>query len=65
MRKALDLEQHVVADMTELLGTPNISDFYPGLARFNLKGVTKKMNVLEKRYDKIFESMIDQRQKMD
>ncbi|KAG5592995.1 hypothetical protein H5410_043509 [Solanum commersonii] len=53
--------RHVVADMTELLGTPNISDFYPGLARFDLQGVTKKMNVLEKR----FESMIDQRQKID
>ncbi|KAM3396827.1 flavonoid 3'-monooxygenase [Capsicum galapagoense] len=57
--------RHVVTDMTELLCTPNISDFYPGLARFDLQGVTKKMNVLAKRFDKIFDSMIDQRQKMN
>ncbi|XP_060207256.1 geraniol 8-hydroxylase-like [Lycium barbarum] len=57
--------RHVVTEMTELLGTPNISDFYPGLERFDLQGVTKKMKVLAKRFDRIFESMIDQRQKMD
>ncbi|XP_009762891.1 flavonoid 3'-monooxygenase CYP75B137-like [Nicotiana sylvestris] len=55
----------VVTEMTELLGTPNVSDFYPGLARFDLQGVTKKMKVLAKRFDRIFETMIDQRQKMD
>ena len=32
---------------------------------FDLQGVTKKMKVLAKRFDTIFESMIDQRQKMD
>ncbi|KAK4728565.1 hypothetical protein R3W88_021553 [Solanum pinnatisectum] len=57
--------RHVVNEMTELLGTPNVSDFYPGLDWFDLQGVTKKMKVLAKRFDKIFESMIDQRQKMD
>ncbi|WMV43681.1 hypothetical protein MTR67_037066 [Solanum verrucosum] len=57
--------RHVVNEMTELLGTPNVSDFYPGLDWFDLQGVIKKMKVLAKRFDKIFESMIDQRQKMD
>ena len=57
--------RHVVTKMTELLGTPNLSDFYPGLARFDLQGVTKKMKVLAKRFDKIFESMIDKRQDID
>ncbi|XP_049361416.1 flavonoid 3'-monooxygenase CYP75B137-like [Solanum verrucosum] len=57
--------RHVVTKMTELLGTPNLSDFYPGLARFDLQGVTKKMKVLAKRFDKIFESMIDKRQEID
>ncbi|MCD7459666.1 hypothetical protein HAX54_041583 [Datura stramonium] len=57
--------RHVVTEMTELLGTPNLSDFYPGLAWLDLQGVTKKMRVLATRFDKIFESMIDQRQKLD
>ncbi|XP_010325462.2 flavonoid 3'-monooxygenase CYP75B137-like isoform X3 [Solanum lycopersicum] len=55
----------VVTKMNELLVTPNLSDFYPGLAWFDLQGVKKKMKVLAKRYDNIFESMIDQRQKMN
>ena len=57
--------RHVVTKMNELLVTPNLSDFYPGLAWFDLQGVKKKMKVLAKRYDNIFESMIDQRQKMN
>ncbi|MCD7459665.1 hypothetical protein HAX54_041582 [Datura stramonium] len=57
--------RHVITATTELLGTPNVSDFYPGLAWFDLQGVTKKMKVLAKRFDKIFVSMIDQRQKLD
>ncbi|XP_016482877.1 flavonoid 3'-monooxygenase CYP75B137-like [Nicotiana tabacum] len=55
----------VVTSITELLGTPDVSDFYPGLARFDLQGVTKKMKVLAKRFDKIFETIIDQRRKTD
>ncbi|KAM1811566.1 hypothetical protein ACFX11_028453 [Malus domestica] len=35
--------REVVSEMTELLGKPNVSDFYPGLARFDLQGVVKKM----------------------
>ncbi|XP_059639997.1 flavonoid 3'-monooxygenase CYP75B137-like [Cornus florida] len=57
--------RQVVADMTSLLGKPNVSDFYPGLARFDLQGVQKEMKVLAQRFDRIFESMIDQRLKMD
>ncbi|XP_070040235.1 cytochrome P450 93A2-like [Nicotiana tomentosiformis] len=55
----------LVTGMTELIGTPDVSDFYPGLARFDLQGVTKKMKVLAKRVDKIFETIIDQRRKTD
>ncbi|PHU28424.1 hypothetical protein BC332_00517 [Capsicum chinense] len=57
--------RHAVSDLTGLLGTPNVSDFYPGLSWFDLQGVTKKMKVLVKRFDNIFESMIEQRQKLD
>ncbi|XP_049361418.1 flavonoid 3'-monooxygenase CYP75B137-like [Solanum verrucosum] len=56
--------RHIVTEMAALVSIPNYSDFYPGLAWFDLQGVTKKMKVLAKRFDKIFESMIDQRQKL-
>ncbi|KAL8101264.1 hypothetical protein AgCh_033224 [Apium graveolens] len=55
----------VVNEMTMLLGTPNVSDFYPGLTRFDLQGVRKKMKVLAKKFDDIFETMIKKRQDMN
>ncbi|KAL7188694.1 hypothetical protein ACSBR1_038538 [Camellia fascicularis] len=51
--------------MIRLLGKPNISDFYPGLARFDLQGIEKKMRGVMKRVDEIFDMMIDQRMKRD
>ncbi|WMV07733.1 hypothetical protein MTR67_001118 [Solanum verrucosum] len=57
--------RHVVTEMAELVSIPNLSDFYPGLACFDFQGVVKKMKVLVKRFDKIFDNMIDQRQKLD
>ncbi|KAL0312792.1 UNVERIFIED_CONTAM: Flavonoid 3'-monooxygenase [Sesamum radiatum] len=56
--------KQVVGEMTELLGMPNLSDFYPGLERFDLQGVQKKMKGLAQRFDKIFETIIEQRLKM-
>lgn len=57
--------RQVVAEMTELLGKPNLSDFFPGLARFDLQGIQKRMKGLAKRFDRIFQNIIDQRLKMD
>ncbi|KAK4728578.1 hypothetical protein R3W88_021566 [Solanum pinnatisectum] len=57
--------RHVVTEMAALCSIPNLSDFYPGLAWFDFQGVTKKMKVLAKRFDEIFESIIDQKQKLD
>ncbi|CAL5355974.1 unnamed protein product [Camellia sinensis] len=57
--------RQVVAEMTELLGKPNLSDFFPGLARFDLQGIQKQMKGLAKRFDRIFQNIIDQRLKMD
>ncbi|GAA0184579.1 hypothetical protein LIER_31867 [Lithospermum erythrorhizon] len=57
--------REVVAEMTALLGFPNLSDFYPSLAMFDLQGVKKKMKKLVHRFDVIFETMIEQRLKMD
>lgn len=50
--------REVVAHMTELLGKPNLSDFFSGLAWFDLQGVEKQMRSLAQRFDKIFEKMI-------
>ncbi|XP_057463205.1 flavonoid 3'-monooxygenase CYP75B137-like [Actinidia eriantha] len=53
--------RQVVTEMTELLGKPNLSDFFPGLARFDLQGIREQMKGLAKRFDRIFDVMIDQR----
>ena len=57
--------REVVSEMTELLGKPNVSDFFPGLARFDLQGIKKQMVGLAKRFDRIFDVMINQRLKID
>ncbi|XP_058764061.1 flavonoid 3'-monooxygenase CYP75B137-like [Vicia villosa] len=63
-RESLGAEfREAVAEMTQLLGKPNLSDFFPGLARFDLQGVVKEMNALVPRFDKIFEKMIGERMK--
>ncbi|KAG5244931.1 flavonoid 3'-monooxygenase [Salix suchowensis] len=55
----------MVAEMTELLSKPNVSDFFPGLARFDLQGVVKKMRGLAMKFEQIFEKMIDKRLEAD
>ncbi|XP_059641344.1 flavonoid 3'-monooxygenase CYP75B137-like [Cornus florida] len=57
--------KQVAAEITCLMGKPNLSDFYPGLARFDLQGIEKQMNGLVVRFDRMFDIMIDQRLKMD
>lgn len=57
--------REAVNEMTGLLGKPNVSDFFPGLARFDLQGVEKQMKTLVARFDKIFEKMIGQRVEME
>lgn len=56
--------RQVVTEMTEHLGSPNISDFYPVLARFDLQGIQKKTRNLAQRLDRIFGRMIEQRSKI-
>jgi cytochrome P450 len=57
--------REVISEMIDLLGKPNISDFYPILARFDLQGIRRKMDGLVRRFDPIFDAMIDQRLKID
>ncbi|KAK7330674.1 hypothetical protein VNO77_24872 [Canavalia gladiata] len=65
-RESLGAEfRELVGEMTELLGKPNVSDFFPGLARLDLQGVVKQMHTLVQRLDGIFERMIGERMKID
>ncbi|XP_008238690.1 PREDICTED: cytochrome P450 76M5-like [Prunus mume] len=55
----------VVSEITGLIGRPNVSDFFPGLGQFDLQGIKKQMEGLVRRFDGIFEQMIDRRLKME
>ncbi|XP_057419745.1 flavonoid 3'-monooxygenase CYP75B137-like [Lotus japonicus] len=57
--------REAVAEMSALLGKPNLSDFFPGLARFDLQGVEKQMQAVVLRFDRIFEKVIGERLKME
>ncbi|XP_057519380.1 flavonoid 3'-monooxygenase CYP75B137-like isoform X2 [Amaranthus tricolor] len=50
-----------VSELTGLLSVPNLSDFFPGLERFDLQGVEKRMKKCAKWLDGIFEKVIEQR----
>ncbi|CAK9171156.1 unnamed protein product [Ilex paraguariensis] len=55
----------VVGEVTGLLGKPNVSDFFPGLAWLDMQGIRKQMKGLAQRFDRIFDKVINQRIKMD
>ncbi|KAG6606160.1 Geraniol 8-hydroxylase, partial [Cucurbita argyrosperma subsp. sororia] len=56
--------RELISDITLLLGKPNVSDFFPSLARFDLQGIEKQMLNLAPKLDNIFEKMINQRLRM-
>ncbi|KAI0530574.1 hypothetical protein KFK09_000118 [Dendrobium nobile] len=51
--------RHLVGEITELLGLPNVSDFFPAMSRFDLQGIERKMRVLLERFDGIFARIIE------
>ncbi|KAL0312788.1 UNVERIFIED_CONTAM: cytochrome [Sesamum radiatum] len=53
----------VIAEMLDLLLKPNISDYFPVLARFDIQGVEKEMTTLLQRVDGIIEDTIEERMK--
>ncbi|KAH7668548.1 Cytochrome P450 E-class group I protein [Dioscorea alata] len=55
--------REVVGDITEMLGKPNLSDFYPRLERFDVQGIQRKMKEKLVRLDGIFERIIEERKK--
>ncbi|XP_051204744.1 geraniol 8-hydroxylase [Lolium perenne] len=57
--------RELVAEITEMLGAPNVSDFFPSLTRFDLQGIRKKSDVLKTRFDEIFARIIEQRVKTE
>ncbi|KAK7330670.1 hypothetical protein VNO77_24868 [Canavalia gladiata] len=57
--------RELVSEITQLFGKPNVSDFFPCLARFDLQGAEKQMRELVTRLDGLFEKVIGQRMKME
>ncbi|KAI3840345.1 hypothetical protein MKX03_005841, partial [Papaver bracteatum] len=57
--------QRILTGINELVLKPNISDFFPILARFDLQGFDKEANKLIREMDQIFHSVIDQHLKLD
>ncbi|XP_054810112.1 carnosic acid synthase-like [Prosopis cineraria] len=55
--------REVMTLIMELIGKPNLSDFFPCLAWFDLQGVEKQMRMVLQRFDHIFEKIIKQRLK--
>ncbi|KAL2902026.1 Geraniol 8-hydroxylase [Bienertia sinuspersici] len=48
----------IITKIVELLGKPNVSDFFPWLARFDLQGIERRMKVYSHQIEKIFDSAI-------
>ncbi|XP_068650576.1 cytochrome P450 71AU50-like [Aristolochia californica] len=57
--------RQVVGEITELLGKPDVSDLFPGLARFDVQRVQRRMKALFLKFDRLFDTIIYQKLKMD
>ncbi|KAE8657365.1 Detected protein of confused Function [Hibiscus syriacus] len=57
--------RQVISETTELLGMPNISDFFPTLAPLDLQGAVKRMKKPMDKLNTIIENIIDQRLKKE
>jgi hypothetical protein len=53
-----------VLQLTVILGKPNVSDFFPTLARFDIQGVEREMKKVLLWIERIFEGVIEQRKKL-
>nr|GEU82180.1 cytochrome P450 76C1-like [Tanacetum cinerariifolium] len=53
--------QMAASNIAEIFGRPNLSDFFPSLARFDLQGVERDMKKQLQKLDAIIENMIDDR----
>ncbi|CAK9173160.1 unnamed protein product [Ilex paraguariensis] len=55
--------REVVMKITETFGKPNISDFFPMLARFDVQGVERNMKRLFQWVERILDAVINERMK--
>ncbi|KAL0296187.1 UNVERIFIED_CONTAM: hypothetical protein Sradi_6670800, partial [Sesamum radiatum] len=51
-------------DLSIYLGKPNVSDYFPVLARFDIQGVEKELTNIMQRVDEIIENVINERTKI-
>ncbi|ESQ38233.1 hypothetical protein EUTSA_v10028583mg [Eutrema salsugineum] len=49
----------VISEISRLAGEPNVSDFFPWIARFDFQGLVKKMRVYVHELDAIFDQAIE------
>ncbi|XVF51660.1 hypothetical protein PTKIN_Ptkin04bG0202300 [Pterospermum kingtungense] len=57
--------RHAISEITEILGLPNVSDFFPVLAPLDLQGIAKRMGKPVNKLNGIIEKIIDQRLKVE
>lgn len=50
--------REAVNEMTKLLGSPNVSDFFPWLAWLDLQGMRRQMKVVSTKFEHIFDKVI-------
>ncbi|KAL0296142.1 UNVERIFIED_CONTAM: Labd-13Z-ene-9,15,16-triol synthase, chloroplastic, partial [Sesamum radiatum] len=53
-----------VSKLVDLLGKPNVSDYFPILAKFDVQGIEKEMRAVVPGVEEILDSVIDERMKM-
>ncbi|KAL0446022.1 UNVERIFIED_CONTAM: Labd-13Z-ene-9,15,16-triol synthase, chloroplastic [Sesamum latifolium] len=53
-----------VSKLVDLLGKPNVSDFFSVLAKFDVQGIEKEMRAVVPGVEEILDSVIDERMKM-
>lgn len=52
--------REVVGEITELLGKPNVSDFFPGLAWMDLQGLSKQYKKVSMKLEVLFDKIIQE-----
>ncbi|KAK6245685.1 hypothetical protein SCA6_008775 [Theobroma cacao] len=57
--------RHVISEVTEIFGLPNISDFFPVLAPLDLQGLIKRTGKSVEKLNGIVDKIIDQRLKVE
>ncbi|KAJ4832407.1 hypothetical protein Tsubulata_018943 [Turnera subulata] len=52
--------REAATELVEILGRPNVSDFFPFLARFDIQGIEKEMKKASGKIEKIYDFVIDE-----